>query len=178
MDATFGLIVMRPELSLPAIITSRLPACIYVQAAETETSSGALQVRQREARTRTRRIPTSWPHQSWEHLLHELCAARRTSPLETTSSPLPRSYISIQLVASQVLYDLVHFHPNSRPFQTETSGPILAKRSPQLTNGHGLGAEADHSPINSMPLGGAFVRFLLRAWTIQDGRMREIATPK
>jgi ubiquitin carboxyl-terminal hydrolase 16/45 len=29
-----------------------------------------------------------------------------------------------------------------------------------------------------MPLGDAFIRFLLRAWTIQDDRKREIATPK
>ena len=29
-----------------------------------------------------------------------------------------------------------------------------------------------------MPLGDAFVRFLLRAWTIQDDRRREITTPK
>ena len=85
--------------------------------------------------------------------------------------------LSIQLVASQDLYDLVHFRSNDQSFQTETSGPILAKRSPQLTNGHGLGGSADHEPANSMPLGDAFVRFLLRAWTIQDDRKREIATP-
>lgn len=85
---------------------------------------------------------------------------------------------SIQLVASQGLYDLVHFDLNGQPFQTETSGPILAKRSPQLINGHGLGGPADHEPVNSMPLGDAFVRFLLRAWTIQDDRKREIGTPK
>ena len=92
-----------------------------------------------------------------------------------SSSTLTRS---IQLVASQELYDLVHFDPNGQPFQTETSGPIIAQRSPQLTNGHGLGGSADHEPINSMPLGDAFVRFLLRAWTIQDDRKREIGTPK
>ncbi|KAF9788165.1 cysteine proteinase [Thelephora terrestris] len=82
------------------------------------------------------------------------------------------------LVASEELYDLVHFDSNCQPFQTETSGPILAKRSPQLTNDHGLGGSADHQPINSMPLGDAFVRFLLRAWLIQDDRRREIITPK
>jgi hypothetical protein len=85
---------------------------------------------------------------------------------------------SMQLVASQELYDLVHFNSNGQPFQTETSGPILAKRSPQLTNGHGLGGSSDHEPVNSMPLGDAFIRFLLRAWTIQDDRKREIGTPR
>ena len=85
---------------------------------------------------------------------------------------------SIQLVASQELYDLVHFDSKGQPFQTESSGPIIAKRSPQLTNGHGLGGSADHEPLNSMPLGDAFIRFVLRAWSIQDDRKREIATPK
>ena len=75
------------------------PACTYVQA-ETKTSSGALQVCQREARTRTRRISTSWPHQSWKHLLHELRAARRTSPLlmKIQTSRLPRSYVCFHAV--------------------------------------------------------------------------------
>lgn len=99
----------------------------------------------------------------------------------TAENPIlsPSTLISsIQLVASQDLYDLVHFHTNDQPFRTETSGPILAKRSPQLTNGHGLGGSADHEPLSSMPLGDAFVRFLLHAWTIQDNRKREIATPR
>ena len=86
--------------------------------------------------------------------------------------------LSIQLVASRALYDLVHFVSNDQPFQTQTSGPILAKRSPQLTNGHGLGASADHNPVDSMPLGDAFIRFLLHAWSIQDDRKRETATPR
>ena len=91
----------------------------------------------------------------------------------------PSTFIlSIQLVASRALYDLVHFVSNDQPFQTQTSGPILAKRSPQLTNGHGLGASADHSPIDSMPLGDAFVHFLLHTWSIQDDRKRETATPR
>lgn len=100
--------------------------------------------------------------------------------LKIQSSPLPCSFfsISIQLIASQELYGLVHFNSHYQAFQTETSGPILAKRSPQLTNGHGLGGSADHRPLNSMPLGDAFVRFLLRAWTIQDDRRREIGTPR
>ena len=87
----------------------------------------------------------------------------------------PRSYPSIQLVASQELYDLVHFHPNYRPFQTKTSGPILAKRSPQLTNGHGLGDSADHKPVDSVTLSS---NSLLRARTIQNNRTWEIASPK
>lgn len=99
----------------------------------------------------------------------------------TTGNPIRSSstlICSIQLVASQELYDLVHFDSNGRHFQTETSGPILAKRSPQLTNDHGLGGSTDHESLDSMPLGDAFVHFLLRAWTIQDDRKREIATPK
>ena len=101
-------------------------------------------------------------------------------PIIAENPILPSSTLisSIQLVASQDLYDLVHFDSNNQPFQTETSGPILAKRSPQLTNGHRLGGSADHEPVNSMPLGDAFVRFLLRAWSIQGDRKREIATPK
>lgn len=95
-----------------------------------------------------------------------------------TENPIPRSYVSIQLVASQELHDLVHFHSNRRLFHTDVSGPPLANRSPQLTNGHGLGGSADHKPLDSMPLGDAFIHFLLRAWTVQDDRTREIATPK
>ncbi|KAF9653750.1 hypothetical protein BDM02DRAFT_1664442 [Thelephora ganbajun] len=82
------------------------------------------------------------------------------------------------LVASQELYDLAHFDSNGQPFQTETSGPIFAKRSPQLTNGHGFGGSTDREPVDSMPLGDTFVRFLLRAWAIRDDRKREIVTPK
>lgn len=85
---------------------------------------------------------------------------------------------SIQLVASQELYNLVHFESNGRPFQTETSGPIIATRSPQLTNSHGLGGPADHKPINAMPLGDAFVQFLLGAWSIRDNRKRETGKPR
>jgi hypothetical protein len=162
----------------PTPARARILVCIHAQA-ETESPPGALQVRQREAGARARRISTSWPHQSWQHLLHEFRAARRTSHHCRKSILSASTFIfSIQLVASQELYNLVHFDSNAQPFQTETSGPILAKRSPQLTNGHGLGGSADHEHVSSMPLGDAFVRFLLRAWTMQDNRRREIGSPR
>ena len=135
-------------------------------------------VKEKQERERDAYLPPGLINHGNTCFMNSVLQGVRPITAENPPSPLPRSSVPIQLIASQELYDLVHFNSSDRPFQTETSGPILAKRSPQLTNGHGLGGSSDHEPINSMPLGDAFVRFLLHAWTIQDGRKREIATPK
>ena len=55
---------------------------------------------------------------------------------------------------------------------------ILARRSPQLTNGHGLGGADERARVDDMPLGDVFTATLLKAWAIQDARRRESMSPK
>ena len=135
-------------------------------------------VREKQERERDAYLPPGLINHGNTCFMNSVLQGVRPITTENTTLSSSTLTFSIQLVASQDLYDLIHFDSNDQPFQTETSGPLLAKRSPQLTNGHGLGGSADHEPVNSMPLGDAFVRFLLRAWTIQGERKREIGTPR
>ncbi|TFK49410.1 peptidase C19, ubiquitin carboxyl-terminal hydrolase 2 [Heliocybe sulcata] len=83
------------------------------------------------------------------------------------------------LIATPLLYDLVHFQPIPPSIQDGTvTSPILASRSPQLTNGHGLGGEYEKEWVEGMALGDVFVRVMEKAWHIQNDRRREHMSPK
>ncbi|EIW55600.1 cysteine proteinase [Trametes versicolor FP-101664 SS1] len=82
------------------------------------------------------------------------------------------------LIATQPLRDLVFFHPVSTALQPAEGSRILAKRSPQLTNGHGLGDSDELDWSEGMPLGDIFTTVMRKAWGIQDARRRETMSPK
>ncbi|KAH9941094.1 cysteine proteinase [Epithele typhae] len=82
------------------------------------------------------------------------------------------------LIATPALRDLVYFH-DLPAFMQPAQGPsVLARRSPQLTNGHGLGGPNELERTDGMPLGDIFVTVLQKAWTIQDARRKESMSPK
>ncbi|THH10626.1 hypothetical protein EW145_g1190 [Phellinidium pouzarii] len=76
------------------------------------------------------------------------------------------------LIATPMLADIVHF---SLP---ETYAPVSARRSPQLTNKHGFGGEAERAWEQGMPLGDVFVCLMVEAWNRQDERARTSMSPK
>ena len=75
-------------------------------------------------------------------------------------------------MATPMLADIVRFSlPNS--FR-----PISARRSPQLTNGHGLGGPNELEWEQGMPLGDTFVILMYKAWKAQDERQKLTMSPK
>ncbi|KAI0360395.1 cysteine proteinase [Trametes cingulata] len=82
------------------------------------------------------------------------------------------------LIATQPLRDLVFFQPVPPALQPAERSPILAKRSPQLTNGHGLGGSDELEWTEGMPLGDIFTTIMRKAWGIQDAKRRESMSPK
>ena len=71
-----------------------------------------------------------------------------------------------------MLSDIVRF---SLP---ESYAPVSSRRSPQLTNGHGVGGEWECDGVDGMPLGDAFVQLMLKAWKAQDERARTTMMPR
>ncbi|KAI8986639.1 hypothetical protein BD414DRAFT_536564 [Trametes punicea] len=82
------------------------------------------------------------------------------------------------LIATQPLRDLVYFQPVAPALQPPDGSPIIAKRSPQLTNGHGLGGSDELEWTDGMPLGDIFTTVMRKAWGIQDAKRRESMSPK
>ncbi|KAI0777373.1 hypothetical protein BD413DRAFT_467236 [Trametes elegans] len=82
------------------------------------------------------------------------------------------------LIATQPLRDLVFFQPVPPALQPAEGLPILAKRSPQLTNGHGFGGSHELEWEEGMPLGDIFTTLMRKAWGIQDAKRRETMSPK
>ncbi|KZT70482.1 cysteine proteinase [Daedalea quercina L-15889] len=82
------------------------------------------------------------------------------------------------LLATELLYDLVKFQPLPPSIQSNFGSSVLAHRSPQLTNGHGLGGEHERPWQEGMPLGDVFIDVMRKAWDIREGRTRQNLTPK
>ncbi|KAH9926732.1 uncharacterized protein B0H18DRAFT_1005310 [Fomitopsis serialis] len=82
------------------------------------------------------------------------------------------------LLATEPLHNLVKFQPLTPTLQSTFGSSIVAKRSPQLTNGHGLGGEYEHPWVEGMPLGDVFSDVMRKAWDIQEGRTRQNMSPK
>ncbi|KZT28092.1 peptidase C19, ubiquitin carboxyl-terminal hydrolase 2 [Neolentinus lepideus HHB14362 ss-1] len=82
-------------------------------------------------------------------------------------------------IATSLLYNMVHFQPIPSSIQNASvASPILASRSPQLTNGHGLGGGHEKEWVEGMALGDVFVKVMEKAWDIQNERKREQMSPK
>ncbi|KIJ14555.1 hypothetical protein PAXINDRAFT_180942 [Paxillus involutus ATCC 200175] len=82
------------------------------------------------------------------------------------------------LIATQYLQDLVQFKPIHSAVRLSSHIPVASHRSPQLTNGHGLGGEYDQPWIAGLPIGDHFIRVVQRAWDIQNSCKRESMTPR
>ncbi|KAI0340352.1 cysteine proteinase [Trametopsis cervina] len=80
------------------------------------------------------------------------------------------------LIATPLLHSLADFED---PVPSSSSYPLIAARkSPQLTNGHGRGGQYERAWEQGMPLGDVFVALLRRAWDIQENQKRESMSPK
>lgn len=55
---------------------------------------------------------------------------------------------------------------------------LASRRSPLLTNGHGLAGEYEKKWVNAMPIGDVFLNVLRRAWETQYHRRHENISPK
>ncbi|KAI0747091.1 hypothetical protein C8Q80DRAFT_1179265 [Daedaleopsis nitida] len=82
------------------------------------------------------------------------------------------------LIATRPLHDLIYFQTLPQSLQPPHGPPILARRSPQLTNGHGLGGPDEREWAEGMPLGDVFTRVMRKAWESQEARRRESQSPK
>ncbi|THH28444.1 hypothetical protein EUX98_g5736 [Antrodiella citrinella] len=82
------------------------------------------------------------------------------------------------LIATQSLHDLVvSGHVNASLHDTAGSS-ITSRRSPLLTNGHGVGGQHEQARCEGMPLGDVWLDTMQRAWDVQDARKRESMSPK
>ncbi|OCH93940.1 peptidase C19, ubiquitin carboxyl-terminal hydrolase 2 [Obba rivulosa] len=82
------------------------------------------------------------------------------------------------LMATELLHNLVNFEPVPPTLQNSTGLSVVARRSPQLTNGHGLGGPSERAWVEGMPLGDVFIQIMRKAWDIQESRRRESMSPK
>ncbi|EKM76523.1 hypothetical protein AGABI1DRAFT_108823 [Agaricus bisporus var. burnettii JB137-S8] len=81
------------------------------------------------------------------------------------------------LIATPLLADLVQFRDIPDQVQKYSNTPLISRRSPQLTNGHGRGGVDERIPV-TMPIGDRFIDILYRAWDVQSQRSRESLNPK
>ncbi|PCH44896.1 cysteine proteinase [Wolfiporia cocos MD-104 SS10] len=82
------------------------------------------------------------------------------------------------LMATELLHNLIRFQPISPSLQNMLGPPLLSWRSPQLTNGHGLGGQYEQPRVDNMPLGDVFIDVMCKAWDLQENRKRESMSPK
>ncbi|KAI9566338.1 hypothetical protein HD554DRAFT_2025754, partial [Boletus coccyginus] len=76
------------------------------------------------------------------------------------------------LVATHYLQRVVHFRPLPRPIH------IPSRRSPALTNGHGLAREHDQPWTDALPIADQLIALLRTAWDIQNNRRPEDLGPR
>ncbi|TCD65201.1 hypothetical protein EIP91_002987 [Steccherinum ochraceum] len=82
------------------------------------------------------------------------------------------------LIATQSLHDLVISGHVSSQLHDVAGSSILSRRSPLLTNGHGVGGQYEHAWSEGMPLGDKWLDIMQRAWIVQDARKRQSMSPK
>ncbi|KAI0071535.1 peptidase C19, ubiquitin carboxyl-terminal hydrolase 2 [Panus rudis PR-1116 ss-1] len=130
------------------------------------------------------------PHRDKKPTPQELYKARKQREEEEKEAYLPPGLINhgntcfmnstLQgLIATPLLHDLVlsgEIPPHKHDLNA--SHNILLRRSPLLTNGHGVGREHESQRVDGMPLGDQFVSTMQRAWAIQQDRRRETMSPK
>lgn len=72
----------------------------------------------------------------------------------------------------------MHFEPLPSSAQADKIISAASRRSPLLTNGHGLAGEYERDWEEGMPLGDTFLKVMLRAWSIQERHKRESISPR
>jgi hypothetical protein len=77
-----------------------------------------------------------------------------------------------------LLSQLVHFAPIPEQTQAHSATLLASRRSPQLTNGHGLAGEYEQKWVDTMPIGDMFLNVVHRAWDAQRHRRRDNLSPK
>ncbi|CCM00727.1 uncharacterized protein FIBRA_02767 [Fibroporia radiculosa] len=82
------------------------------------------------------------------------------------------------LMATELLHNLVNFRSVPASLKSTLGTSIVAQRSPQLTNGHGLGGQYEHAKVEDMPLGDTFIDVMRKGWDIQESQRRESMSPK
>ncbi|KAJ7255305.1 hypothetical protein C8J57DRAFT_1346057 [Mycena rebaudengoi] len=82
------------------------------------------------------------------------------------------------LIATRLLSQLVHFAPIPEQTQAHSATLLASRRSPQLTNGHGLAGEYEQKWVDTMPIGDMFLNVVHRAWDAQRHRRRDNLSPK
>ncbi|KAL4245500.1 Ubiquitin carboxyl-terminal hydrolase [Abortiporus biennis] len=82
------------------------------------------------------------------------------------------------LIATPFLYDLTHRGSLPSKWRDAAGALILSRRSPLLTNGHGLGGQNEQGWVQGMPLGDVFLHTVKKAWRAQDTQSRESISPK
>ncbi|KAF8158882.1 hypothetical protein K438DRAFT_327171 [Mycena galopus ATCC 62051] len=82
------------------------------------------------------------------------------------------------LIATRLLSELVHFAPIPPSTQARSATLLASRRSPHLTNGHGIAGEYEKPWVNTMPIGDMFLNVLHRAWDAQYRRRRDNLSPK
>jgi hypothetical protein len=83
----------------------------------------------------------------------------------------------VKLIATRLLADLAQFHDIPEDVQERSHTLLLSRRSPQLTNGHGIGGIYEKEWVD-MPIGDRFLDIMYRAWHIQSQKRRENLSPK
>lgn len=108
-------------------------------------------------------------------MLHELGLARRESAsAECIAEIRPHPRLD-QLIATRYLQLILHFQPIPPAIQHPS---IASRRSPVLTNGHGLAGNHDQPWSDALPIGDHLVAVLRTAWDIQNNRKRENMSPR
>lgn len=82
------------------------------------------------------------------------------------------------LIATQYLEQLAMFKPIPFVVQSPTDVPVASHRSPELTNGHGVGGEFELPRTDGLTIGDTFINVMLRAWVVRNNRDRDSLSPR
>ncbi|KAI6001563.1 peptidase C19, ubiquitin carboxyl-terminal hydrolase 2 [Pisolithus orientalis] len=82
------------------------------------------------------------------------------------------------LIATQYLEQLAMFKPIPFVVQSPTDVPVASHRSPELTNGHGVGGEFELPRTDGLTIGDTFINVMLRAWVMRNNRDRDSLSPR
>ncbi|KAH7882396.1 peptidase C19, ubiquitin carboxyl-terminal hydrolase 2 [Phlebopus sp. FC_14] len=120
----------------------------------------------------------------------ELYRARKAREEREKNAPLPPGLVNhgntcfmnsvLQgLIATQYLESLALFKPIPSVLQSPSSHtPLLSCKSPELTNGHGVGGDFELPWTAGLKIGDQFINVLQSAWVLQKERKRESISPK
>ncbi|KAI6007873.1 peptidase C19, ubiquitin carboxyl-terminal hydrolase 2 [Pisolithus marmoratus] len=82
------------------------------------------------------------------------------------------------LIATQYLEQLATFKPIPLVLQSSTDIPVASHRSPELTNGHGVGGDFERPQTDGLTICDTFINLMLRAWNMQHNGDRDSLSPR